>query len=268
MSQTANQTASQTVSQTVIPIDIHTHFMPKNPGEAIIQCTEKDSFELEPGEYYSFGIHPNYCNDINTILQQDPSHTISSLRMQIKRATTLPASKFIVAIGEIGIDRELAKQQAGLLLSVLPVEMAAADDVTGIEIALSLQDSFYRLQLQIAKKNKKPVILHCVGAYDLITNGLTKKEISASHMILHGFRRKPEEAKRALKDGFYLSFGRLFNEETLKMVPDDRLFFETDADPLADIEEIYARAAQLRGTTPEALKDVVRANVSRVFGIK
>lgn len=263
MNQNVNQTASQTASQTVIPIDIHTHFLPKNPGEAIIQYSIEDTYELEPDQYYSFGVHPLFFHD-TVVNMKDPNKLEPDVKKFINRVTAMPEAKRIVALGEIGVDLEISKIQANTLSSKLGKVANLLEKV----MSPVVQTSFYVKQIRFTQKLHLPCIVHCVKAYEWITENISEDVVLPDYMILHGFRRKPEEAKRALKDGFYLSFGRFFNEETLKMVPDDRLFFETDADPLADIEEIYARAAQVRGTTPEALKDVVRANVSRVFGIK
>ena len=51
---------------------------------------------------------------------------------------------------------------------------------------------------------------------------------------------KPEQAVQLLKKGFYLSFGEYYPDETMQIVPDERLFLETD-DSLLDIEDILCQ---------------------------
>ena len=78
-----------------------------------------------------------------------------------------------------------------------------------------------------------------------------------------------EQARRALEKGYYLSFGvRTFSSpktmEALRETPPGQLFLETD-DSDTGIEEVYAHAAAVRGTTVEALKRATTENYERIF---
>ena len=88
-------------------------------------------------------------------------------------------------------------------------------------------------------------------------------------VIFHGFIGSPEQARRALEKGYYLSFGvRTFSSpktlEALRETPPGQLFLETD-DSDTGIEEVYAHAAAVRGTTVEALKRATTENYERIF---
>ena len=63
-----------------------------------------------------------------------------------------------------------------------------------------------------------------------------------------------------------LSFllGEYYPDETMQIVPDERLFLETD-DSLLDIEDILCQAARVRGVEVEALCEVIRRNIQNVF---
>jgi hypothetical protein len=50
----------------------------------------------------------------------------------------------------------------------------------------------------------------------------------------------------------------------MQIVPDERLFLETD-DSLLDIEDILCQAARVRGVEVEALCEVIRRNIQNVF---
>lgn len=74
---------------------------------------------------------------------------------------------------------------------------------------------------------------------------------------------------RAVGKGYYLSFGlRAFASpktlESLRETPLSQLFLETD-DSDVPIEEIYARAAKVKGVTPEELQRATLENYGRIF---
>ena len=94
--------------------------------------------------------------------------------------------------------------------------------------------------------------------------GVKKESRPQQSWIWHGFRGKPEQAVQLLKKGFYLSFGEYYPDETMQIVPDERLFLETD-DSLLDIEDILCQAARVRGVEVEALREVIRRNIQNVF---
>lgn len=88
-------------------------------------------------------------------------------------------------------------------------------------------------------------------------------------VIFHGFIGSPEQARRAVLKGYYLSFGlRAFASpktlESLREIPLSQLFLETD-DSDVPIEEIYARAAKVKGVTPEELQRATLENYGRIF---
>mgnify|MGYP000761663710 CR=1 FL=1 len=64
--------------------------------------------------------------------------------------------------------------------------------------------------------------------------------------------------------GFYLSLGEYYPDETMKMIPDDRLFLETDESsvPVADL---YSRAAEVRRVSLAELTEAIRENIAKVF---
>ena len=125
----------------------------------------------------------------------------------------------------------------------------------------------FRAQLALARERRLPVVLHCVRAFEPVMLELAAREPRA--VIFHGFIGSPEQARRALEKGYYLSFGvRTFSSpktmEALRETPPGQLFLETD-DSDTGIEEVYAHAAAVRGTTVEALKRATTENYERIF---
>ncbi|MBC7693823.1 MAG: TatD family hydrolase [Burkholderiales bacterium] len=131
---------------------------------------------------------------------------------------------------------------------------------------LEIQKVILEAQLQLAAKFKKPVIIHCVKAFDeLIEICRPFKEVPK---IIHGFNKSPQLAKQLIDAGFYLSL----NESVLKkenfdfsLIPIDKLFLETDMNKLILIQEIYNLALERFKVELEILKAKINLNFTTIF---
>ena len=95
------------------------------------------------------------------------------------------------------------------------------------------------------------------------------KDYSLKAVIFHGFIGSVEQAQRAVKQGYYLSFGARTEGskktiEALRVTPLDRLFVETDEAEVT-IEAMYQTIARLRDIEVEELKRATAANYKRIF---
>ena len=91
--------------------------------------------------------------------------------------------------------------------------------------ALSLQIEAFRAQALLAEEVHKPLVLHCVKAYDELLE--VRREVvlmckqrscCPQPWVLHGFRGGPEQAKQMMAKGFMFSFGHHYHVETLRYV--------------------------------------------------
>jgi TatD DNase family protein len=179
---------------------------------------------------YSIGIHPWYIDEerLNNDL------IIIEQKLQLKEC---------LALGECGLDKR-------------------------IEIPLDIQISVFKKQLEIVKQTNKPIVLHCVAAYDEVV--AIKKEMKIDNpMIIHGFSKNEQVAQSLLKNGFYLSFGKylLRNpelENVFKFAPENQILLETDTIE-ESIYQVYEKAALIKGISVDELKTIVFANFSRIF---
>ena len=155
-------------------------------------------------------------------------------------------------------------------LGTLPADVQAIGE-TGLDYARgadrAVQLAAFRAQLALAHERQMPVVLHCVKAFEPVMRELDACRPRA--VIFHGFIGSPEQARRAVGKGYYLSFGlRAFASpktlESLRETPLSQLFLETD-DSDVPIEEIYARAAKVKGVTPEELRRATLENYGRIF---
>ena len=127
-----------------------------------------------------------------------------------------------------------------------------------------VQMRVFRRQVLMSEELRLPLILHCVKAHAEMLS--VQKELRAAMpWICHGFRGKPQQMRQLLQHGWYLSFGTLFNEESARTCPPERLLTETD-DKDVPVGLVYERIAQARGTTVDALAAQMRENYGKLFG--
>lgn len=129
------------------------------------------------------------------------------------------------------------------------------------------QERVFCRQLEIAERLKKPVVLHCVKAFEPTMNILLRYSLKA--VVFHGFIGSKEQAEAALKRGYYLAFGDRTRHspktiEALRATPLSQLFVETDESD-RPIEDMYREIALLRGVTTEELLTATRKNWNRIF---
>ena len=130
------------------------------------------------------------------------------------------------AIGECGLDK--------VHREILPLQMDA-----------------FRAQIALAEEVQKPMIIHCVRAFDELL--MLRRELEATcrkegrepqPWVIHGFRGKPEQAKQMMTKGILLSFGHQYNLETLRFVfTSSRPFYLETDDLHLSVRQIYEQVA-------------------------
>ncbi len=179
---------------------------------------------------YSIGIHPWYAQ-------------LSRLENDLAFMNKQLQQKQCWAVGECGLDKRIA-------------------------LDIEEQKEIFKAQILLAEKHQKPIVLHCVAAFQEII--AIKKELAVSvPMIIHGFSKNLSIAQQLLKNGFYLSFGKylLRNPElrtVFEAVPMDCFFLETDTID-ESIEEVYALAAHYKKITLQELQLQIENNFKMVF---
>ncbi len=214
-------------------IDMHTHSGKPAKGVFIIESLMAHEEKLpvnEPGVAYTFGIHPWFLTESNH------DRLISSVE-------NLVINPNVLAVGEAGFDK---------LRGPSP----------------ELQRKAFLEQVAIAEAQKKPVIIHCVKAWDELLSVQKKLKPQTTWMI-HGFRGNVELARQLLAKGFYLSIWFNFavrpeSADLLRNIPKDRIFLETDGADI-DIKEIYRKVSVDLGITVEELKSMIFNNFKEFF---
>lgn len=212
--------------------NLHTHNYTNQ--EHILELVNQYPWEFEDKiPFYSIGIHPWYINE----QRLDVDLQVIEQKLVLNNC---------LALGECGLDKR-------------------------IEIPLEIQKKVFKAQLFLAEKYQKPLVLHCVAAFQEIIQ--IKKELNVKvPLIIHGFSKNEPIAKQLLDNGFYLSFGKyLVRNPELKTVfqsvPNDRFFLETDTIE-ESLEEVYTLAANYKNIEIEELKEIVANNFEKVFQLK
>ncbi len=131
---------------------------------------------------------------------------------------------------------------------------------------MSLQEEVFRMQAEWAVAQNMPMILHCVKAFDPII-ALYKQLRPRAPWVVHGFRGKPQQLQSLLHLGFYVSFGKIFNPESVAICPAERFFIETDNSD-EPISNIYLHITQIRATDMESLKKEQAENLKQLLKFK
>jgi TatD DNase family protein len=208
--------------------NLHTHsFTNKANVFEIVNQYPQDFDTTIP--YYSIGIHPWYIN-LSTVCED-----LAIIEGKLQQKNCL-------ALGECGLDKR-------------------------IDVSLEIQTEIFEKQLLLANKYKKPVILHCVSAYQEVIEVKKRLNIEVP-MVIHGFSKNYQVAKSLLDNGFHLSFGKylLRNEDlssVFEQVPNDKFFLETDTIQ-ETIEEVYNKASQIKKIKIEIQ---VETNFKNIFNI-
>ncbi len=159
---------------------------------------------------------------------------------QLKR---ISINKNVLAIGECGLDKIC-------------------------DVDLDLQQEVFVQQIELANAIGKPIIIHCVRAYEEVLM-LLKKEKASVPVIFHGFNKNKIIADKIIANGYYLSFGKALQKPQtaaiISGVPADRIFLETD-DADISIEEIYHLAASACSIDEASLILQIQKNAAAVFG--
>jgi TatD DNase family protein len=179
----------------------------------------------------------------------------------LERLSDLLAHPKVLALGEIGLDYHY--------------DFSPRD----------VQKSIFVAQMEIAAAARKPIVIHTREAWEdtlaLIEQHWTPHAIGG---IMHCFSGSPEEARRAVDLGFYLSFGGIVTfpkaldlQEAARSAPADRILIETDAPYLAPVPKRGKRnepalivhtaqkLSELRGESYEAICAATSANFRRLL---
>ena len=193
------------------------------------------------------GLHPCY-------VKENYKTELAFVEQQLKER------KF-VAIGEIGIDLYWDKS------------------------TLEIQKEAFKFQIQLAKKHKLPIVIHCRASFDEIFEVLESEKSDDLFGIFHCFSGNYDEALRAISYGMKLGIGGVFTfkngniDKFIQQIDLKHLVLETDAPYLAPVPyrgkrnessylvEISKKLATIFHKSPEEIALITTENSKAIFGI-
>jgi TatD DNase family protein len=213
-------------------INLHTHSPTLAPGVLALESIYAGQVNPPVSHWQSVGLHPWYLPE-----------PWNSAREWLESQAVLPIT---LAIGEAGLDKVCSTPW-------------------------TLQEAAFTYCIELSERVEKPLIIHCVRAHAEVLQ--LKKVLKARQpWIFHGFDKNLATAQMILNAGAFLSFGSsLFREnnpaaKVLPHIPMNQFFLETDVSAWT-IQEVYERAAKLRGWSLAALEQQMEENFRDVFGV-
>lgn len=231
-------------------IDIHTH-QPPPFDQQQEQAKMLSIYNLEPEEYGQLEgqakqpepFNKNGTGAVHLSAGIHPYHILTEweINKSLQQLDMLCTQQHIQFVGECGLDR-----------------LKGSD--------LQLQAKTFIKQIDLAEQYHKPLIIHCVRAFDVLIR-IEKQHRIKVPAIIHGFHKSPEMALQLYDHGFMLSFGqailRTESKPSKALVElwnrDLPFFLESDGSGL-DIRVIYEAASNLLKISTDTLKDAIFAS--------
>jgi TatD DNase family protein len=106
------------------------------------------------------------------------------------------------------------------------------------------QEEVFRAQLDLARKKRRPVMIHCLRAWGRLMEILREEKPLTAGMLIHAYGGPAELVAELTAMGAYISFAGTVLEPkrsrtlaAMMVVPRDRLLLETDAPDLSPPKE-------------------------------
>ena len=201
-----------------------------------------------PGSIYLMsGLHPV---DVKENFKEELEFVVNSLK-----------SHSYVAIGEIGIDLYWDKS------------------------TLKKQQEAFRIQIQLAKRYKLPIVIHCRDAFDEVFEILEEEKSENLFGVFHCFTGTLEQAHQAISYNMKLGIGGVVTfkngkiDQFLSQIDLKHIVIETDAPYLAPVPyrgkrnesvyivEVLKKLSSIYGQSTKNIAEITTKNSKDIFNI-
>lgn len=197
--------------------------------------------------YLMIGLHPTHVALDNTDELEHVKEKIKQLQVH--------------AVGEIGIDLYWETKY------------------------LQQQQEAFSLQIDLAKANDLPIVIHCRNSFDEIFEVLERHKDENLRGIFHCFTGNLEQALKAISFNMKLGIGGVVTyknaglDKVLKDIPMENIVLETDSPYLAPVPfrgkrnessyliEVAEKVAEIYQIPLEQVAEITTHNSKEVFGI-
>ncbi len=242
-----------TMMRRAIEIGVTRFFVP-----AIDSTYTKAMYDIEsryPEQVFlMMGLHPTHVKD--NYLDE-----LKHVEEELEKRCKTDADKKFYAVGEIGIDLYWDKT------------------------TLKQQQEAFRYQIQLAKKYKLPIVIHCRESFEEIFEVLESEKGDDLFGIFHCFTGTIEDAHRAIGYNMKLGIGGVVTfkngkiDKFLDQIPLHHIVLETDAPYLAPtpyrgkrnesayLTNILNKLSEIYKKPAEEIASMTTSNSKEIFGI-
>ncbi|MFG6685008.1 TatD family hydrolase [Mariniflexile sp. HNIBRBA6329] len=255
----------------MIITDTHTHLYSEAFDEDRYEMIKR-ALSQNVSRFFIPAIDSTYTNSMLQ-LEQDfpehiflmmglhPTHVKENYKEELKHVEDMLAKRRFYAVGEIGIDLYWDKSTLGI------------------------QQEAFKHQIQLAKKYKLPIAIHCREAFDEIFEVLETEKSVDLFGIFHCFTGTLEQAHQAISYNMKLGIGGVATfkngkiDQFLNQINLQHIVLETDAPYLAPVpyrgkrnESVYIikvleRLSYIYNISLEEIAEITTQNSKEVFGI-
>ncbi len=208
-----------------------------------------------------YDLEVNYPQNVFLMMGLHPCYVKENYLEEINHVETELSKRKFIAIGEIGIDLYWDKS------------------------TLEIQKTAFKHQIQLAKKYKLPVVIHCRESFDEIFEVLESERSDDLFGIFHCFTGNFEQAQQAISLNMKLGIGGVVTfkngkiDQFLPQINMKHLVLETDSPYLAPVpfrgkrnESSYVylvaeKLASVYGVSVEEVAKITTENSKAIFGI-
>jgi TatD DNase family protein len=228
--------------------------MPQNGIERIVNVgsnlkSTRQSIELARKYlfiYAAAGVHPNETGELD-------EESFKSLEEYCK-------DEKVIAIGEIGLDYYWDEPER------------------------DIQKKWFIRQLHLARRLKKPLIIHSREAAFDTYNIMVSEKAQETGGIIHCYSYSPEMALDYVKMGFYIGIGGVITfknakklKEVVGIIPMERIVLETDSPYLSpepnrgkrnsslNLPYVVQKIAEIKNLTYEEVVEITKLNALKAY---
>ncbi len=211
-------------------------------------------------------IHQHLFINIHTHLNSDNRTTIQSLYQNYEQVQQ--KGMYSIGLHPCYLSKANFEElvQWALHKNVIAIGECGLDTICNTDTAL--QQFVFAQQLALANELNKPLIIHCVKAWDELLKLLKPCKVP---VVFHGYNKSKELALQLISKGYYLSFGKALQQERIQEIlsslPVEQILLETDAADIS-IETLYEYAAKTFSIELNAFSLQILNNAVNVFGDK
>lgn len=162
-------------------------------------------------------LEKDYPKNVFLMMGLHPTHVKENYKEELSHVEEMLDKHKFYAIGEIGIDLYWDKSTLGI------------------------QQDAFRRQIQLAKKYKKPIVIHCREAFDEVFEVLESEKGDDLYGIFHCFTGTQKQAEQAISYNMKLGIGGVATfkngkiDQFLDQISLDHIVLETDAPYLSPV---------------------------------